>query len=157
MLHTDLGLCVKRRIDMSDLGSRAKVDHYLRVLGLLPVGRLFERQTCHNVFRLRSIAALGRSGLLVPPPVSDEAGRQLCLERVFGSLLCRRPPYDASLPQLILAWVAFLMVPLHFHLPHLQRLPPRLPLLRPRPRLHYRCHRQMAQTIISVCLSRVGH
>jgi hypothetical protein len=153
MPHTDLDLCVKRRIDMSDLGLRAIGDHYLRVLGLLPVGRLFERQTCHNAFQLRNIAVHGRNELLVPPPVSDEAGRQLCLGGAIGSLLCHRPPYDASLPQLNLAGVAFWMVPLHSHLPHHRLLPPRLPQLRPRPRLHYQYHRQMAQTTISACLS----
>jgi hypothetical protein len=153
MLRTDLGLCEKRRIDMSDRGLRAIGDRYLRVLGLLPVDILFERQTCHNAFQLRNIAVLGRSGLLVPPPASDEAECQLCLGGAIGSLLCHRPPYDASSPQLILAWVASSMVPLHSHLPHHRLLPPRLPLLRPRPRLHYQYHRQMAQTTISACLS----
>ena len=153
MLHTDLDLCVTRRIDMSDLGLRAIGDRYLRVLGQLLAGRLSERQTSHNVFRPRSIAVLGHSELLVPPPASDEAECQLCLEREVRSLLCHRPPYDASLPQLNLAGVAFWMVPLHSHLPHHRLPPPRLPQLRPRPRLHYQYHRQMAQTTISACLS----
>ena len=95
MLRTDLDLCVTRRIDTSDLGLRAIGDRYPRVLGLLPEGRLFERQTCHSAFRLRSIAGLGRNELLVLPRASDEAGCQLCLDARVESLLCHRPLYDA--------------------------------------------------------------